>query len=367
MRPLCCIACLAVLLAACGGGAPEERGASWPWFSDTLRPADSIGVEMGDSCLMFGRISGVVPLGEGRLAVLDGISCRVSVFSSSTGDFLWSFGRRGEGPGELLEPSSMTALPCGDLLVHDSMRASVERYGASGRHLGSAPTGQFTRFLCFEGLTDSSFLGYSFDVERTADGFDMGYVIAEYSAGSGQRLRVYFEDMRPMEEDEPDFSGAYKSVATDGRGRVFISDMAAERYGIRVLDAAGSPLDTFELDAGLVEMDMETDVGYVMPVFTVGVRYQEDDSAGGAIVSSRPGLRPFVADMGVDSAGNLWARRGTVDDHVWDVFSPDGEHVGEVVLRGVPEDELVLLHLNRHGMAATLPFTDEYPRVYLFR
>ena len=367
MRMATAAAALFLVLASCGGGeesAVKEDGEPWH-FVDTLLPIDSIGVELGDSCYMFGHLSAVVPISEGRVAVLDQISGRASIFSEE-GVLLRQFARHGEGPGEVLRASDMTILPGGDFLIHDSMGRKLVRYAATGEYVESCRTSDFIRFISFSGFTDSSFVGYCFDVMQTDEGFSSGYSLAEYSTSTGEVLLSHFRDTRPISGTEPDFSGAYKAVCVDPeRGLTYVSDMVTDEYSIRIYDGTGLLLNTIRKDDEAVPIDMETDVGYHMPVFAVNIQYQDDEDAGGMVGYSRPRMRPFVASMSVDGDGNLWARRGTENRHVWDVFSPEWHHIGEVLIVGVPEDETMVLHLNRHGIAASVFYPEDYPRVYL--
>jgi hypothetical protein len=60
----------------------------------------------------------------GRIYVLDPALFRVIVFDS-TGDFVREFGRKGEGPGELTFPISVTASDQGEVLVFDGDKGAL--------------------------------------------------------------------------------------------------------------------------------------------------------------------------------------------------------------------------------------------------
>ena len=63
----------------------------------------SIGLEDGDSNYVFFRINGIEADSEGNIYVLDGGNFQIKVFNE-TGEFLYSFGKKGQGPGEFLGP-----------------------------------------------------------------------------------------------------------------------------------------------------------------------------------------------------------------------------------------------------------------------
>jgi hypothetical protein len=74
-----------------------EAPAAW-------RVGDELRVGSVDGELAFGRVSDVAPRSAGGMWVLDGQSRTVSGFDES-GSLVLTFGRRGEGPGELRNPS----------------------------------------------------------------------------------------------------------------------------------------------------------------------------------------------------------------------------------------------------------------------
>ncbi|MCK5034465.1 MAG: hypothetical protein KAS73_01120 [Candidatus Sabulitectum sp.] len=67
---------------------------------DTLHhlvPFDSIGVEPGDSTMMFGRIWGTAYTPRGNIAILNGTFPGIRFFNSD-GEHLFDFTPQGEGP-----------------------------------------------------------------------------------------------------------------------------------------------------------------------------------------------------------------------------------------------------------------------------
>jgi len=49
-----------------------------------------------------------------------------------------------------------------------------------------------------------------------------------------------------------------------------------------------------------------------------------------------PEFHPYISQLGVDGAGNIWCRRGGFPGSWWDVVSPDGEFLKEVFV-SLPE------------------------------
>ncbi|WP_419164074.1 hypothetical protein [Candidatus Palauibacter sp.] len=98
--------------------APEWTGDAWR-LSDT--PSLVIGRMEGDERYLFGRVAGAMVLRDGRIAVLDGQSALIQVYSPE-GEHIEDWGGQGEGPtGDEEGPSSMT-----EFFV----------FGGDGRHPG---------------------------------------------------------------------------------------------------------------------------------------------------------------------------------------------------------------------------------------
>jgi len=104
--------CLLILLAFFCGKDSAQPDCSLVLFGETdsnpgiLSVEDSIGIEMGDSNYVFGSVRRVEVHPDGSILVLDWIKCTIFQFSPS-GEFIRYIGRRGEGPGEFLQPGFM--------------------------------------------------------------------------------------------------------------------------------------------------------------------------------------------------------------------------------------------------------------------
>ena len=113
---------------------PEDRTLDWRFE----RILDLGGTDSGPTAFfrVFPTSIGVDSLRN--LYVLDAGNYRVSVFDRE-GRHVRSFGRQGEGPGELSFPSDLAVAPGGEVAVYDFNRRALVRFDAAGSFAGTFP------------------------------------------------------------------------------------------------------------------------------------------------------------------------------------------------------------------------------------
>jgi hypothetical protein len=97
----------------------------------TLVASTSIGELDGPIEESFGRVRSISSGADGHVYVLDDQARTVRVFDS-TGSYLRSIGRQGEGPGEFTGPTAVGVRPDGHVLVRDPRASSVHVFDSTG-------------------------------------------------------------------------------------------------------------------------------------------------------------------------------------------------------------------------------------------
>lgn len=95
-----------------------------------------IGVSDGDPRYQFGSVSGLLLLSDGRVAVADRLAYNIRFFSPD-GEFLYSVGKKGSGPGEFAGVIQLFLGPGDTILAVDRRERRGNRIGPSGAWLGS--------------------------------------------------------------------------------------------------------------------------------------------------------------------------------------------------------------------------------------
>ena len=94
----------------------------------TLVPEVSIGELEGPDEYLFGTVGSIAVNDDRTVYVLDTQAQHIRVFDS-TGTYIKTLGRRGEGPGELSHAEAIALLPDGRLVVRDPDNMRVQLYG----------------------------------------------------------------------------------------------------------------------------------------------------------------------------------------------------------------------------------------------
>lgn len=93
----------------------------------------------GELPFQFGQVGTIAIDSRGQIHVSDVQAQEVRVFSGS-GEYLWTTGRPGSGPGELGLGASVVLISPGDtILIPDIRNRRINRFAPDGRSLGSVP------------------------------------------------------------------------------------------------------------------------------------------------------------------------------------------------------------------------------------
>jgi hypothetical protein len=355
---------LGLLCLACGGDeeAPPADVTDGAPPVDTIAPVDSVGIEMGDSCYVLGSITDAEAVPEGGLVVLDRVTCKVTVYDGD-GLFVTRFGGKGEAPDHFQWPTALAVLGDGRIAVKDGMGGDIALFTPDGDLLGRLPgDARVEPSWNMEALGDSALLVYSCPSRMVEGSFRQGYQLSLVPTEADAQPRTLFSHTYVVGEGEFDFRPGYICVAA-GDGTVFLHRMASEDYLIEVMDGFGGSLDTIRSESRAMPLDS---IGFGRQHMIPVARFANTDGSGNTTQSAGtpPESVPQVLEMGTDSSGNLWAMRGTAPDFRFDVFSPGGEKLREVVAVGLPDSAWLSFDVGPGGVLAWDISPEDYPRVY---
>ena len=350
--------------------APAWGDDGWT-VSDT--PTVVIGRMEGDERYLFGEVAGALMLRDGRIAVLDGQSALIRVYSSE-GEHIADWGGQGEGPGEFTHPQRIFPYRGDSILVSEFVARRLTVFDDEGR-VGRSMVPQMRvsfatdlRSLLSEGelsmtpaesccrmwgpLANGAFLlSYPEMIPETGSGTRRGTVSAAITPDSGgapvaagefegRRRRYGVGGSRTGYQFQPWFNmaaGRKGYYATQGDS-YSINAYDPEGHLVRIIRLAREPRPvTDEVKAAHKERLSERILAPGAPL----EGGSPEKILEGMLSRPYPSHLPTFFQLLTDPEGNLWAgqrRYGTsadaqgpdVIEHF--VFGSDGRHLGVVEL-----------------------------------
>lgn len=284
-----------------------------------------------------------------NLYVLDAGNFTVAVFDRA-GNHQRSFGRQGDGPGELGFPSDMAVNRDGEAAVYDFARRALVLFDADGSFIGTFPLpGPLQRQVVFlDGGRIAAAVGWQ---THSADSADYSLLLLGSDTVEIARIRRSVQQRAQQFScttlTSPPYFGPRVVWAAAGN-RIAFSETAG--YSIRIVDQNGLTAiwrrdlpgiqSTPELAAWEVAQGDSLRVrGCVVPAEQVAIRLGYTD------------VVPIVRGLAVAPDGAVWLRRqtGTPGELPIDVLDSEGRYVGTLpgsapfpaVFRG--SDEIVVV------------------------
>ena len=368
MKKFAAIALVATvwLMAACGGGAPEEEApvSADPADVRELTIVDSIGVELGDSNYVLGALSTLCFGPEGNLYAFDLVRGSVMVYDEE-GVFQRRISRRGEGPGEITFPLDMTVLNNGDVMI--TALGGIHRFSPQGEHQGIYAEYFSNPPMNLTAVGDSTLLASKLTIVPDDDNNPyVEYWLATLDESGEQDVtyatdRMLFDPQNLTEMLNRTWM-AY-SIAADREGNVYLAPNSSEEFRIDVYGPDGQLIRTVQKDYPRVEKTeqeiREEKAWMEMRLENMGVN--------GVVIDFEPDpFRRMVTDLGIDGEGRVWARRGTELSPVFEVFSFQGEHLFTAGIPGVGDrGQFWRFAMEENGMAAFSTNPETYQKIYL--
>lgn len=354
---------LTLLVIGCGGPGDRRETAEEP-YPDTLRlvPADTIGVDVGDSVYVFGMVLAAEADHRGRTLVLDSQGCGLSVYDAE-GTFTGSAGTRGSGPGELQFPMDFAVLGDGGVVINDLQLSRLSLYGPDLEHrrdlAGFFPTAP----MFLEGFHDSLFVAVDMSIDMSSDRPRISSRAGIWTPDSAGPRTVLASLDRPAAE-MPEAGEPVEELtvaATDSL--VFVGYQSVDRFLVEVYDEEGNMVGEISRPWERVEKtpgEMESSRGMAISV----TRESEGGSSTEAhSVEDAVPWHNAIAGLGCDSRGRLWVRLGSRPFRpVFEVYDPRS---GDLLFVALADSSLAggAIDVSPGGIVHFDPDPEDYPKV----
>lgn len=352
-------------LISCGDGEDQPEATSAAVDTLEIAISDTIGIMMGDSAYVFGKITDASYTMEGRIYILDGLRSRLGVYSAG-GQCVSSVGRKGSGPGEYQYPKSFALLEDGSMAICDWGDISVTYLTPALEFdtlLTNYPFIAPDRLVPFPG---GSYIGMTLE-HTVEDGEPVGETMLARFGRSVEPELVYCGfPMRFTIDPDGDLNVHTVSLTWDTApdGSLFMAQRNDSTWNFTGYDTQGDtllsvsrewervPRSAEELEEGLVHESLSTST-------ESGTSVNRD-----RMLENLPQFRNAIGSVDVDDQGRIWVGQGWTDMPAFEVYDTAGELLFVAV---IPDLEGVrgLSYCFDNGYLAWDDEPIDYPKVYL--
>jgi hypothetical protein len=358
-------------MSACRGNAAEGcDGSAESPRADTVEIAvvDTIGAMMGDSAYVFGNITEVEVAADGRIYVLDGLLCRLSVYGR-TGELLQSAGRRGNGPGEYLYPRSMALYGDGSLVVSDWPGATItyldpdlacdtvlQGFGQLSPH-------------AVDPLPGGGYVGGSLEYRMGPDGPEGDLQIARYGRAVEPESVLWRWPLIIRVEGHDGEAETYiynadvvRDVAPDGT--VFIAVRSDTTWSFAGLTPGGDTVMTVDRQWEPVPRSEEE---MALGEYSESLSWGDDGTSisRGRRTEGISRWRTAISSLDVDGRGRIWVGQGWTGSPTFEVYDSEGRLLFVAVVPGLEGTSGIQYSIGAGGMVGYDTEPMDYPKVYV--
>ncbi len=339
-------------------------GPALPGIDHWLAITDSIGVEMGDSNLVFGQIVDAQFLPDGNIAVADMQKNKISIFTAE-GEFVTAVGRKGSGPGEYLMLSTFEVTEDGGFIVPDVMGGKLNFYD-SEYSFTDAMTGFFPTPPMMISSVDGGFVGLKPEFEQGEDEMHMGMGIYLWTDSAAADVE-YARNMILF--DMNDLAATVKTMVffdTDRNDNVLSAPYSTEEYIITSQSPDGEQRWQIVEDFPRVKKSDEE------------IAEEQELIRSRMVAAGTPAemadlfqieeYKVFVGQLEVDNMNRLWVLSSVYDTAVYRIYDCEtGEFLFTAALRADEAHEDMVPSISDYGITGLDAYSDEWSRVYIIQ
>jgi len=278
------------------------------------------GGDSPDASFVLATSLDVLP--EGTVYVVDSKDSRVKVYDAA-GKFLRAFGRQGQGPGEMNQPTGILVSPDKEILVEDILNRRLAVFALDGtfrRHISTAKAlGLSGIQMDDQGLIVARSMGLG-------EGGKIAMEVKTYDAEFNPKVTLASFGMQVSGGAKINPFSAMDLLYTLGRdGRLYLG--SARAYEIRVVSAEGKLLKTIGRDHEPVPFT-QADKDEMLKSLTgaPGVNLKD--------MIQFPDVYPPFGDFVLAGEGRLlvktFEKGPATKEFYWDVFDADGRYIARV-------------------------------------
>nr|MBA4405574.1 hypothetical protein [Nanoarchaeum sp.] len=284
-----------------------------------------IGLDEGDDKYIFGKILAIDVDKEGKIYVLDFITCNVRTYSRD-GKYVKTISRPGNGPGELKNPIGMALTKNNVLIVGESMTKNLTIFDSNGNYVNNINTAE-SLISDFNLIDENDILYPNSSVGNNKDKLFMKYGLSIIDL-HGKNITDIFsmhKEVKPGKKEITEEEGNNFLWCNDSEGRIFIAENNYQ-YEIKIFNQRGNltkvihkhfkPIKRTEKDLKKLQNETEEIKMISGAMMDIKIKFSENN--------------PIIYSMFTDDNDRLWVvtPEGSPDDGLaFDIFDREGKFI----------------------------------------
>jgi len=281
--------------------------------------------ESDDPDEAFSQLSSFVVDEDGTIYALDFKDQKIKVFDNS-GQFVYAFGEKGQGPGELQMPAGIHLAPGNELAVDDALGKKMVYFTKQGKYINHVSYA--TRFQLVNLLMDSqgNFMGRELKLEGQEMFFEILKLDTELKSVFSLD-KIGFPIPIPGSGNKINLMDMISIFQFDSAGNIYYG--RNHDYEINMYTAAGKLVKSIRKDfqpQKITEEDKEEILGRIDSVANMSpVNLKE--------MFEFPKMFPPFQLFTLDEKGRIfvrtWEKGKEKDEFVHDIFDPEGRYIAQ--------------------------------------
>lgn len=363
MRLYAVVLCAIIGVVSCTGSGEA--------IVSTYRISPAFSVSTGAfSELGFAAISDVDFLEGGEIGILDRQLATLFVFSP-VGEYLFSVGGKGSGPGEFNSPDCFVPISDDSILIYDKSIRRISVFNCQGDYLGDIEGMNQIQLPYWPlHLSENMFIGGILTIIGDGEKLETEYLVCRYTTELNL-VDTLYSNIAPYEDGN--ISGTLNNTlfscafTSDSFGNMFISPVETDKMSIIGYDTALNQIVNVSEECSPIRKT-EEDIALELERFTR--MYSARNNVNSVDYTPSPNYQ-VIPPQGLhcDNNGNIWALSGSISPPTFSIIDYTGKIVAKVVIEGMDEEDTVdMLWWRICGYGILVFSVDPYsiPKVYYY-
>ncbi len=284
----------------------------------------SIGEVEGKEEYIFSRIRDVDVDGKGNIYVLDSGEAHIKVFNKN-GEYVRTIGKKGQGPGEMQLPGSISLTPGNEVIINDGGARHLHFFNLSGDYLKSISQTNMSMFIRPKVDSQNNIIASYIIMDNVVTS-----VLKKFDSELNEIFTISSYKLAKYPIINPFFPQLYWEIT----GEDNIIWGCADKYEIQILNPKGQLILKIIKDYDPIDITDEEKEKWIKD------NWGEQGVSSDVKVTWNEHHNPFIY-LSIDDSGRVYLRTYekviSGEGYYYDVFDSKGKYIVKVPIKVQPQ------------------------------